>query len=294
MPNRHGAVVRSKDSPQCRLGIWKVFDPWVDPHLLILQGHKIRHPQDRPQLIEHHFRRVVIRLVRTLGRLYQRAREYDQFLEAGALAGPRPDLAFEIPEEAGIVADSVFHYLNLFVDDLARIIPFVLTAEGGEPEEPDGFSTLKRWMSKGKLPASQAVSDLFAVLDQDDSWWSLGFKPRVGMRQRLTHYTDLVYFAGSTKVGDTSMTSDISLITIGGPVRVVDFESALQNLFTNLFEWLDQLDQALLAHLSERLAGKGIPWDPFDEPIPDVRLPEPDDARFNASHYLYLPVCSQP
>lgn len=294
MPNRHGAVVRSKDSPQFRLGIWQVFDPWVDPHLLVLQGHKIRHPQDRPHLIEHHFRRVVIRLVRTLGRLYQRAREYDRFLEAGALAGPRPDLAFEIPEEAGIAADSVFHYLTLFVDDLARIIPYIITEDGDEPKEPMGFSQLKNHWITGELPASQVLKDLFERLDQDDSWWSLGFKPHVGMRQRLTHHTDLVNFAGSTKAGDTSMTSDISLITIGGPTRVANFESTLQILLTDLCEWLDELDQELLGCLSERLARNGIPWNPFDEPIPAVRLPEPDDARLDASHYLYLPVCSRP
>ena len=294
MPKRHGAAVRSIDGPQCRLGVWQVFHPWVDPGLLVLQGHNIRHPQDRPQWIEYHFRRVVIRLVRSLGRLHQHAREYDRFLEAGGLAGPHPEMGFDIPEEAGIAADSVFHYLTLFIDDLARIIPFVLTEEGGEPNEPDGFTQLKNHLIKGRLPASQPVKDLFARLDQDDSWWSLGFKPRVGMRQRLTHYTDLVYFRGSTKAGDTRMTSDISLITIGGPARVANFENALQNLLTNLCEWLDQLDQVLLAHLSERLARKGIPWNPFDEPIPAVRLPEPDDARPDASHYLYLPVCSRP
>ncbi|MCH7909663.1 MAG: hypothetical protein IIB38_08610 [Candidatus Hydrogenedentes bacterium] len=181
----------------------------------------------------------------------------------------------------------------MFIDDLARIIPYILTEDGDEPEEPDSFSALKRRMNKGKLPALQAVNDLFSVLDQDDSWWSLGFKPRVGMRQRLTHYTDLVYFAGSAKGGYTGMNSDISLTAIGGPVRVVDFESALQNLLTSLFEWLDQLDQALLAHLSERLAGKGILWNPFDEPIPVVKLPDLDNTRPNASHYLYLPMCSR-
>ncbi len=114
------------------------------------------------------------------------------------------------------------------------------------------------------------------------------------MRQRLTHYTDLVYFKVSTKAGDTKMTSDISLITIGGPTHVLNFEHALQSLLTDLCEWLDQLDQILLADLSERLARKGITWNPFDEPIPAVRLPEPDDARLDASHYLYLPVCSRP
>ena len=197
MPNRHGALVRSKDGPRCRLGIWQVFDPWVHPNLLAMQGHNIRHPEDRPLHIEYHFRRVVIRLVRSLGRLYQYARQYDRFLEAGGLAGPDPVLVFEIPEEAGIAADSVFHYLTLFIDDLARIIPFVLIEDGDEHKEPDGFGELKKQLIEGRLQASQAVIDLFVALDQDNSWWSLGFKRGIGMRQRLTHYTDLVYFRGS-------------------------------------------------------------------------------------------------
>ena len=294
MSDRHGALVSNVNGPKCRLGIRKIFDPWVKPNLLVQQGYNIRHPEKRPYLIEYHFRQVVYRLVRSLGRLYQYAREYDRFLEAGALAGPNPDLTFEIPEKAGIAADSVFHYLTLFIDDLARIIPYVLTEEGDEPEEPNGFSALKKQLIKGQLPASQTVMNLFSALDQDESWWSLGFKRGVGMRQRLTHYTDLVYFRGRTKAGDTEMTNDISLVTIGGPVRVVDFESALQNLLTGLCEWLDQLDQALLSLLSERLEKKGVLWKPFDEPIPAVKLPGLNDARLDAPHYLYLPVCSQP
>ena len=294
MPKRHGALVRNKKGPQYILGIWQVFHPWVNPGLLNLQGHNIRHPQDRPHIIEYHFRRVVIRLVRSLGCLHQHAREYDRFLEAGGLAGPHPEMAFDIPEEAGIAADSVFHYLTLFIDDLARIIPYVLTEEGGEPNEPDGFTQLKNHWINEQRPASQPVKDLFEMLDQPDSWWSLGFKRRVGMRQRLTHYTDLVYFSSSTKAGDTMMTSDISLISIGGTASVANFENVLQNLLTNLCEWLDKLDQRLLAHLSERLKRKGIPWNPLSEAIPAVWLPEPDDARLDASHYLYLPVCSRP
>ena len=294
MPKRHCALVESNDGPQCKLGIWQVFHPWTEPHLLVLQGYNIRHSEKRPHLIEHHFRQVVYRLVRSLGRLHQHTREYNRFLEAGALAGPNPVLAFEIPEEAGIAADSVFHYLTLFIDDLARIIPYVLTEEGNEPVEPDGFSGLKKKILEGHLPASRTVRDLFAALDHDKSWWSLGFKRGKGMRQRLTHYTDLVYFRGSTKPGDTNMTSDISLITIGGPVHEVNFESALQNLLTGLCEWLDQIDRALLSRLSEKLAKKGVLWKPFDEPIPAVKLPALDGARLDASHYLYLPVCNQP
>jgi hypothetical protein len=293
MPSRHGAILQGKDGPQCKLGIQQIFDPWIAPELLLAQGHNIRHPEGRPLDIHLHFRRVVIRLLRSLGRFYQGARQYDQFLEAGALAGPNPGLVFEIPEEAGIAADSIFHYLTLFIDDLARMIPFVLIEDGDERQEPDGFNAVKWQVTEGQLPASQNVRDLFMALDQDDSWWSLGFRRGIGMRQRLMHYTDLVYFSASTKTGDTKMTSDISLIRIGGQVEGIELEDALQNLLSGLCEWLDQLDQELLSHLAERLERQGVHWEPFNDAVPVFRLPGPGEAPLDASHYLYLPICGE-
>ncbi|MEW6387603.1 MAG: hypothetical protein AB1491_08845 [Thermodesulfobacteriota bacterium] len=285
-------MIESGIRPQFRVGIWRVFYPWIDPDLLLLQGY-VEPTITRPSIIEFHFRRVVRRLVSSLGRLYQSVREWDRFLEEGGLTSARPYLAFDIPEEAGIAADSVFHYLNLFIDDLARIIPFVLTEEVN-PKESDGFSAIKNILIKGNLAASQTLIKLFAELNREASWWSRGFRRGVGMRQRLTHYTDLVIFEGSTKPGDAKMSADVSLATIGGPVRVADFEEALKMLLSDLCEWLDLLDNELLNCLSKQLKKKGVSWNPFDEPSPVVVLPEPDEAMLDASHYLYLPMCAQP
>ena len=71
------------------------------------------------------------------------------------------------------------------------------------------------------------------------------------------------------------MTSDISLIRIGGQVEGIELEDALQNLLSGLCEWLDQLDQELLSHLTERLAGQGVHWEPFNDPVPVFDLPQP-------------------
>jgi hypothetical protein len=271
------------------LGVWQIFDPWVDPHLQWLQGYTV--PKvTRPLTIEFHFRRVVQRLVRSLARLYQRVREWDHFLETGGLASAHPELAFDIPEEGGMAADSVFHYLNLFIDDLARVVPFLFEDDGAEVEEPDGFGKLKRMLHDGDVPASPLLRELFDELDHDGSWWSHGFKRGAGMRQRLTHYTDVVYFHGSTKPGDHTMTGDVSLISVGGPVHFPNFESALQDLFGKLCEWLERLDQILLQHLSEKLAAKGVSWEPHTGGCPAVALPPEEGVRLNASHYLYLPI----
>jgi hypothetical protein len=271
------------------LGVWQIFDPWVDPHLQVLQGYNVS-KITRPVRIEFHFRRVVQRLVRSLARLDQRVREWDHFLEAGGLTSARPELVFDIPEEGGIAADSVFHYLNLFIDDLARVVPFILARDGTEAKELNGFSTLKKMLKNGKVQAPAPLLELFAELDSGDSWWTHGFKAGAGIRQRLTHYTDVVYFHGSAKPGAPRMTGDVSLISVGGPVHVPDFEGALQELFGKLCEWLEQLDQLLLRHLSEKLAAKGVSWDPNTRECPAVALPSEEGVRLDASHYLYLPV----
>ena len=291
MPRRHGALLSGVDQPQFRLGVWQVFAPWVDPHLQVLQGHTVP-AITRPLTIESHFRHVVVRLVRSLARTHQRVREWDQFLEAGGLGSAHPELAFDIPEEGGIAADSVFYYLNLFIDDLARVIPFVLADDGTEAKEPERFATLKEMLIAEKIPASAPLRELFAELDYDDSWWFSGFKWGIGIRQRLTHYTDLVLFQGSTKPGDARISGDVSLISVGGPVHLKDFEGAMQELFSKLCEWLDRLDQILLVYLSERLATKGVSWNPLSAACPTIALPGLGGVRVDVPHYLYLPVCS--
>lgn len=286
---RHSVLFNSTSQPRWRLGIWRIFDPWVNPHLQALQGNIVP-KMTRPLTIEFHFRRVVQRLVRSLARLDQRVREWNHFLEAGGIASAHPELVFDIPEEGGIAADSVFYYLNLFIDDLARVVPLILAHDGINAKEPDGFYTLMKWLKNGTVKAPAPLRELFDELNSVDSWWNHGFKGGAGIRQRLTHFTDVVYFHGSTKPGDSRMTGDVSLVSVGGPVHVPELERGLQELFGKLCEWLDQLDLILLRHLSEKLAAKGVSWGPFSDECPAVALPPQEGVRLDASHYLYLPV----
>lgn len=286
---RHGVLLSATSQPVWRLGIWQIFDPWVNSHLQMLQGNIV--PKiTRPLTIEFHFRRVVQRLVLSLARLDQQVREWDYFLEEGGLTGAHPELVFDIPEEGGIAADSVFYYLNLFIDDLARVVPLILSEDGTRAKEPDRFNTLIKMLKNKKVQVPAALRELFAELESGDSWWTHGFKGGAGIRQRLTHYTDVVYFHGSTKSGDSRMTGDVSLISVGGPIHIPEFERALQELFGKLCEWLDRLDMLLLRHLSEKLTAKGISWDPFSDECPAIPLPPQVAIRLDASHYLYLPV----
>jgi hypothetical protein len=286
---RHGVFFDSANEPRWALGVWRIFDPWVDARLQAQQGYRVP-VTTRPLTIEFHFRRVVLRLVRSLAQLQKRIHEWDQWLAAGGLEGTHPELAFEIPEEGGIAADSAFHYLNLFIDDLARVIPYVLAYGETAMKDVEGFTELKTRLQKEKIAASPALRELFLELDCNDSWWYQGFKYGVGIRQRLTHYTDIVYFHGSAKLGDARLSGDISLTGVGGPIHHEDFEQALRELFGKLCEWLDRLEQPLLQHLSEKLGARGISWNPLDDRCRAVILPVLSGIRVDAAHYLYLPL----
>ena len=229
--------------------------------------------------------------MRSLGRLDHQCREWDDFLATGGLGGPRVHLTFEIPEEAGIAADSVLHYLNLCIDDLARIVHFVVTDGAAPQAEPDRFSVLVGMFEQNRLPGvTDQLERLFTGLRQDTSWWAVGFRHGVGMRQRLTHYTDLLVFSGRTKPGDAVMTADVALAAIGERNVVPEFGLALRQLLAGLCEWLDALTLELLAILSQRLAAKGVTWDPFDEKCSVIELTETGEPR-NGTDYLYLPIC---
>lgn len=289
MKRRHEVICEAGKLPAWKVGIWQVFDPWTDPHLQVLQGHNVP-TFSRPAQIEFHFRRVVRRLVLSLSRLSRQICEWECFLKAGALASDNPGLAFDIPEEGGMAADSVFFYLNIFLDDVARVIPFVLAEDESSVVEPDGFGELRQMVNDGRLITQPEFKSLFEELSDEHSWWSKGFKRGVGIRQRLTHYTDIVYFSGSTKLDDQVMTGNISFGGIGGPVHTSDFELEMQVMFRNLCEWLERLDQQLMQRQTAKLVPKGIVCDPTPNKCPAIDLPNNEDVRKSACHHLYLPI----
>jgi len=293
MAKRHGITIE-EGKIQFKMGIWQIFDPWTYGPLLGEQGYQ-RHPERRPLYIEYHFRRVANRLFRSLNRLYSQCREYDKFIEDGSISGQNPELCFEIPEEIGIAADSVVHYLNLFAEDLARIIPFVLSEDVPEYDQKDirgtFFGKLTGDISPDEIYATQEVKKLFSDLkDNNNSWWSLALKPKYGVRQRLVHYTDLITCTASTKPGDSEMTPDFTLHRVGSSEESKPLEETLKALLTDLCSWLDDLEKLLLPILVQRLAQNDVQWSPFDELIHTIPLPIPCADRFDVSSF-YMPEC---
>jgi len=302
MAKRHGILVETANEIQFKVGIWRIFDPWTYGSLLRAQRYNGRHEEARPACIKYHFNVVINRLFISLNRLYFQLREFDKFVEDGALGGSNTSLVFEIPEEIGIAADSVVHYLNLFAEDLARIIPFVLEEHVLEVDQkklpPSLFNDLKQRILNDKMTTTKEIKDLFVSLEQNDnSWWSLSLKRGRGIRQRLVHYPDLIVCSASTKSGDSKMTSNFTLCSIDVSKDGVDtseknmpFEGTLKTLFYDLCNWLDDLEGLLLPILIERLAKKKVQWSPFDERVPTIRLLIPCADRFDVSKF-FMPEC---
>lgn len=285
---RHGVVIDPAGEPACSVGMLELaFQLETFPPALKTDpaARKI----NMPTFVRFHFVRVCSRLFSSLGRLDEHVRAWDKFLRDGALAGPNPSLAHTVPDEAGIAADSVVHYLSAFVDDVARTIPLAL---GTEPlPDGEGLSWLKRRISARNWTPPAPIGALFSELNDPASWWWQGFSRGGGMRHRLVHYTDLVHFGGTTRPGDDHMSSNVSLGAVGGPVSHTDFEAALRTLFAGLFGWLDRLERELRSSLVARHGQWPLP----SKVVPDCAfsLPRGRITSWGAPgpSYLYLPLC---
>ena len=274
MPKRHGFFRDEEGERLCSMGIWRIFDPFtVGPYCRLSQkqGQQDR-AVEKPMYIEFHFRKILYRLFHSLDLLQKGVRSWSGFLEAGSIAGPNPTLVFTIPLQAGIAAYSVFHYLNMFIDDIAKAVPFALFIRPSEVQEVESFSDLKAKIRDSQIPVSPQLRALFEELDRDFSWWCLGFQFKRGIRQRLVHYTDILDFSGSAKEDHGKMVAEVRLVSVGEGIRVQDFEKTLRELLYGLCEWLDKLEEVLIGILDDKMAEEKIAWDWQNSQCPKVIL----------------------
>lgn len=187
--------------------------------------------------------------------------------------------------DAGIAGDSVFFYLGIFLDDLAKAVLYTHLIE---PENGlESFGDLKREVPKNNRFAS--LRPLFDELAKPLSWYDCVLTRGRGIRQRLVHYHDIILFAGTRKADDDpwEAVAYLSNAHLDVPANIVEL---FKTVFSGLFDWLDRLEPRLANELQGR-------W-PDAEPsefYSRVRFRVPVVYTSNPfavpGDYLYLPIC---
>jgi hypothetical protein len=293
MPKNHGLFQEADRPPAVRLGIKSVFDslsraPFVasSGRVLTTQIATYQLPPKEFEAFEFHFRHITTRLLHSLD-VFQRkmATIGENFNESiDPFAHGNTSL------EAGIAADSILHYLNIFIDDIAKLIPFVVS-NTYPPEIFQGFGDAKGELQQGKLLAS--LKPVFQKLNKSTSWWYLGFKKGKGMRQRIVHYPDLVTIQGEQRLGEQLASATAYLLSQNPKVVSPNFEDLLRTILAGMCEWLDELEVVLLQRLADRAKAMGASWSPPAQPAQFfVPMEKPRDWRdIPAKDFLYLPLC---
>jgi hypothetical protein len=195
--------------------------------------------------------------------------------------GPLSPNAMSLHFEAAFYADHILSYLGTWVDDIALAI---VIATGLTLQRPiDSMGLLK---DQHRNAALQPVESLLRELDNAGSWWESAFKRHVGGRQRLVHNQSSVQFQGSKAPGEAFETSAFLMAPLAQS-PAINFSQLLRDIFASLFDWLDRLEVALLAHL---LTTKG--WSPQTN-CPHLTLPVgyPRGLTTFAADYFIFPVC---
>lgn len=286
MPKRHGLFRQEGHTPP-----W--FDvPWflvgiTDIFEAIARSDFIAEPDLRKQAqsLEHHFRSVKDRLAHSLDLFQRSVLNWETFFNTPF--GTHNSSMQTLNVNSGVTAESVMTYINMFLDDVARVIQMVLGPSTSEVA--DSFGKLKGLIKDGHYPV---IKKLFDELDISSSWWDLALKKNVGIRQRLIHYTDVINFRGQKQHGDDKFRV---LSTIQDPVmggREIEFLGSLQSINTGLCDWLDRLEQLLSTHLALRASDLGITWAP-SKICPGMPVPIEFSIgiREIPENFLFLPLC---
>jgi hypothetical protein len=237
-----GKWVTAEEREKFRYGIYRTFDALKMGSFLLGKPEHLKAAK-----LEYHFQQVCQRFLFSLQRL---GGLLPQLLQA-TTAQPDFTAATRICFEAECAADHVLSYLNSIVDDIAQGI---ILATGVTPPKPgqrlESMGDLKHPAVIG-LPALAPVQSLLHQLDDSNSWWALAFKPHQGGRQLILHNHHLVKFQVSTSEEQVILWSLLQapFSRPGGTITCSNFLGLIHATLASLFEWLDQLEAALTAHL---------------------------------------------
>jgi hypothetical protein len=296
----HGLITLDNGLPAFRFGIMSVFGSLALPPFVFSSGKKVRSqvrsywvPSEAFQALNLHVGNTLHRLLHSLDVFQRKMATIGEDFTEGCT---NPDGVNE-QLYAAIAADSILYYLNILVDDLARMIPSVIFDNKHQRDRKDFYDLKKDIKRKINRPEYAPIRPLFLMLDDPLSWWSLGFQPETGMRQRIVHFLDFVTIQGSQNEGESNVTSRAYLINFLDMKSTIPFEKRLRHGLRGLCDWLDQLEQPLWDRLSERARMMGKADFARPKQIYQVRLPVelPLKPRsLPTDNFLYLPSVQEP
>lgn len=231
------------------------------------------------QQVDAHLGHAVTRLLFSIQELNMTAQRVVRRLQrSGDLIGSSSDL-----EILGSMADHVFGYLGMTVDDLAEVISLSMKMES---LNGDGMGKLKS-IAKKDAQFSK-VANLLSSLDQSGSWWDIGFKRFSGVRQRLVHHRSIIQFQVSKAPRKRPEIWGFFIEANPDYSPSNQFFPILRAMFLHFFDWLDQLHAILRAQIKAPPLSMAPPTWSFLFPIA-LRM---GTTRF-AQEYFPLPMLDQ-
>lgn len=172
-------------------------------------------------------------------------------------------------------------YLNTLIDDVAVLIVRVTTVNLNLQR-----NAMSELISNFPQDGSR-VAKLIKRAKDDDSWWNKGFKKKLGARQRLVHNQYFVEFQLSGGEASASLISPDETPGDDNPVIAEeDFLDCVRSVLTSLFDWLDELEDALAEILQMPTPDGGLHETYY--PLP-IGYP-PGTTRYE-SRYFVVPLC---
>ena len=138
-------------------------------------------------------------------------------------------------------------------------------------------------------PALAHIRPLLAETDAPGSWWDLAFARGTGARQLMVHNHHLVRFQlSSDPGGPVEVRSVVQSPFAQRTFAITDFFGVLRDVLFGLFEWLDRLEETLVAVLQLKVAG----WSPIAT-VPFFYLPVgyPAGTTRYEREYFPIPTC---
>lgn len=205
--------------------------------------------------LEIHFQKTLHEFIFLLDLFQYNLDLYEKYLNTEESL---PNESFLAQQTAGVAAKSILVTLNILADDIARLIFIIYNKKPSEGEDVS-FHKLMKAILKDKNATDTKFKNLvniFKKLDEEGSWFQIGFIREKGLQQRLVHHSDLLTFTGvqeDTKGSLIIVRCNVASLFVKQPERVsYNFTEELKKILASFCDWLDNLYDVLYQELKTR------------------------------------------